>query len=73
MIKELDYKQARKTCPENFIECTATNELEPLSEIIGQARAVKALQFGLDIMSPDDVVLVFLSGDDRMKGNQGDS
>ena len=49
MIKELDYTQARKTCPRDFIKCNATDELEPLIEIIGQDRAVKALQFGLDI------------------------
>jgi len=49
MITEIDYNQARKTCPDDFITCKATDELEPLSEIIGQERAVKALQFGLDI------------------------
>jgi lon-related putative ATP-dependent protease len=49
MINELDYTQARRTCPDNFISCNSTLELEPLSEIIGQERAVKALQFGLDI------------------------
>jgi lon-related putative ATP-dependent protease len=49
MIKELDYTQARKTCPENFIACEATSDLDPLTEIIGQQRALKALQFGLDI------------------------
>jgi lon-related putative ATP-dependent protease len=49
MIKELDYTQARKTCPEDFITCEATSELDPLTEIIGQHRALKALQFGLDI------------------------
>ena len=49
MIKELDYKQARKTCPDNFVTCTASDELESLTEIIGQDRALKALQFGLDI------------------------
>ena len=49
MIKELDFTQARRTCPDNFISCNSTMELEPLSEIIGQDRAVKALQFGLDI------------------------
>ena len=49
MIKELDYTQARKTCPNDFITCEATDELQPLIEIIGQERAVKALQFGLDI------------------------
>ena len=49
MIKELDYTQVRKTCPDDFITCQATSELEPLAEIIGQDRALKALQFGLDI------------------------
>ena len=49
MIKELDYTQVRKTCPKDFIKCKATDELEPLIDIIGQDRAVKALQFGLDI------------------------
>ena len=49
MIKELDYTQVRKTCPDDFIKCHATSELEPLVEIIGQDRAVQALQFGLDI------------------------
>jgi lon-related putative ATP-dependent protease len=49
MIKELEYTQVRKTCPPDFITCEATDELEPLVEIIGQDRAVKALQFGLDI------------------------
>ena len=49
MSKELDYKQARRTCPEDFITCKSTSELEPLTEIIGQDRALKALQFGLNI------------------------
>ena len=49
MIEKLDYKQARRACPDDFITCQATNELEPLIEIIGQERALKALQFGLDI------------------------
>jgi lon-related putative ATP-dependent protease len=49
MIKELDYTQARKICEKEFIKCRATDDLEPLIEIIGQDRAVKALQFGLDI------------------------
>ncbi len=49
MIEKLDYSKARKTCPEDFITCEATSELAPLTEIIGQERAVKALQFGLDI------------------------
>jgi lon-related putative ATP-dependent protease len=49
MIKELDYTQARRICPSDFITCESTNDLTPLLEIIGQDRAIKALQFGLDI------------------------
>ncbi len=49
MVNELDYTQVRKTCPKDFIQCSTTSELEPRMEIIGQDRAVKALQFGLDI------------------------
>ena len=49
MIKELGYEQARKKCPPGFITCESTSELDPLPEIIGQDRAIKALQFGLDI------------------------
>ena len=49
MIKELDYEQTRRKCPQDFITCKATSELNPLTEIIGQDRALKALQFGLDI------------------------
>jgi lon-related putative ATP-dependent protease len=60
MIKELDYKQARRTCPDDFITCQATDELEPLTEIIGQDRALKALQFGLDIQ--EDGFNIYVAG-----------
>ncbi|MBN2334048.1 AAA family ATPase [Candidatus Bathyarchaeota archaeon] len=49
MVKELDYTQTRRKCPPDFIACESTSDLEPLIEIIGQDRAVKALRFGLDI------------------------
>lgn len=49
MVKELEYTQVRKICPKEFLQCEATSELEPLIQIIGQERALKALQFGLDI------------------------
>ena len=60
MIKELEYMQVRKTCPEKFIQCEATDELEPLSEIIGQDRAVQALHFGLDIQ--EDGFNIYVAG-----------
>ena len=49
MVVELSYSQARRRCPENFLDCRSTGEIEPLKEIIGQDRAVRALKFGLKI------------------------
>ncbi|NIO37850.1 AAA family ATPase [Candidatus Bathyarchaeota archaeon] len=49
MVEELSFKDARTKLPEGFITCQSSKELEPLSQIIGQERAVKALQFGLEI------------------------
>ena len=48
-IAELDYTQLKNICsPDNFTFQT-TAELETLDEIIGQERAVKALDFGLAV------------------------
>ena len=48
-IAELDYTQLKNVCaPDNFTFQT-TAELETLDEIIGQERAVKALDFGLAV------------------------
>ena len=60
MIKELEWTEARKTCPKEFVTCEATDELDPLSEIIGQDRAVKALQFGINI--EEEGFNVFVAG-----------
>ena len=49
MVVELTHDQARKTCANLFQKCKSTEELLPLSGIIGQNRAVKALEFGLKI------------------------
>ncbi len=47
-------------CPENELKFKSTAELEPIDSIIGQERAVKALQFGVEIKSPG--YNVFVSG-----------
>ncbi len=47
MVVELSYEKARKKCTSEIANCNSTAELEPLKQIIGQDRAVKALQFGL--------------------------
>jgi lon-related putative ATP-dependent protease len=49
MSKELSYEEIRRTCEPNIITCPTTEELQPLEEIIGQERAVKAIKFGLEI------------------------
>ncbi|MBS7620364.1 AAA family ATPase, partial [Candidatus Bathyarchaeota archaeon] len=45
---ELDHTQVRKTVQVE-LECKSTSELLPLTEILGQDRAVKAIKFGLEI------------------------
>ena len=49
MKQELKPGQLRAVCDPAEVNCEHTDELTPLTEIIGQARAVKALQFGLGI------------------------
>ncbi len=49
MVQKLDYTKVRRRCPPDFLSCESTQDLDPLIEIIGQERAVNALQFGLDI------------------------
>jgi lon-related putative ATP-dependent protease len=49
MVNELSPESLRKECDPNIMRCKTTQELVPLSEIIGQERAVRALKFGLGI------------------------
>ncbi len=48
MVK-LPLEKLRNVCDANCIQCESTKDLVPLSEIIGQERAVRALKFGLGI------------------------
>ena len=49
MISKLPIEKLRKECDPDFMQCESTHDLAPLSEIIGQERAVRALKFGLGI------------------------
>ncbi len=60
MVVELSYKDARGVCLNKFAECQSTADLTPLKEIIGQDRAVRALQFGLKIQ--DKGFNIYISG-----------
>ncbi len=49
MINQLPVEKLRNICDSDFMHCNSTKDLIPLSEIIGQERAVRALKFGLGI------------------------
>ena len=49
MANELPAEKLRRKCDPNFMRCKTTQGLVPLTEIIGQERAVRALKFGLGI------------------------
>ena len=47
--KELDYTQLKNACSKDFFSFQTTAELESIDDIIGQERAVKAFDFGLEV------------------------
>ena len=49
MVKELTSEQVKWTCDPALFKCDSTAEMKPSSAIIGQDRALKALDFGLGI------------------------
>ncbi|MBQ9314005.1 MAG: AAA family ATPase [Clostridia bacterium] len=48
-IKELSYTQLKKECDPTNFKFKTTRELEPFTGTIGQARGIKAIEFGLNI------------------------
>lgn len=48
-MEELKYEQLKRECDPNVFTFETTEEIEPLDGIIGQDRAVKAMEFGLKI------------------------
>ncbi len=48
-VKALSAKQLRQTCDPAQFDFESTDELEEMSEVIGQERAVKAIRFGIGI------------------------
>jgi predicted ATP-dependent protease len=49
MVTELPVDKLRRICDPQMLGCESTEEMEPLETIIGQERAVRALEFGLGI------------------------
>ena len=52
MPRELSAEEVRQKCNPAIFGCESTKELEPLEGIIGQDRALSALNFGLNIQKP---------------------
>jgi hypothetical protein len=57
MVTELPVESLRRTSDYRAFSCQATDELAPLEAIIGQDRAVKSLEFGLDHRTGGDTAL----------------
>ncbi len=49
MVNKLPTEKLRNECDPHLMQCESTKDLNPLVEIIGQERAVRALKFGLEI------------------------
>ncbi|MBI4916121.1 MAG: AAA family ATPase [Acidobacteria bacterium] len=51
MIREIPSQELRWSCPQEWLPAESTAKIEPSQGIIGQDRAVKALEFGLSVDS----------------------
>jgi lon-related putative ATP-dependent protease len=60
MVIELSYDKARRRCRVDIVSCKSTADLAPLQQIIGQDRAMRALQFGLKMK--DGGYNIYVSG-----------
>ena len=49
MVQPLDITQYRNAYEPEKVQCASTEEMQPMEEIIGQERALRALRFGLEI------------------------
>jgi lon-related putative ATP-dependent protease len=67
MARELAATELRWRCPEEWLPADSTATIEPSRGIIGQARAVRALEFGLSVKSLGfNVFVTGLTGTGRM-------
>jgi len=51
-LKPLDAQALYRRCDPALLDCETSDQLPPLEEIFGQARAVEALHFAIDIARP---------------------
>ncbi len=63
MVKEHEAAQLRYTCDASAFGFKSTAELEPLDQIIGQERAIDALNLGLGIKDVKNRYNIYVAGD----------
>lgn len=60
MLKKLSFEDICSNCDPSLLEFETTDQLEPISDIIGQQRAIRAMEFGLKITKKG--YNIFISG-----------
>ena len=66
-FEEVPIEKLRWSCPLEYIPFETSNEIAPLTEIVGQDRAVEAIKVGLAIESEGyNIFVTGLSGTDRL-------
>jgi lon-related putative ATP-dependent protease len=60
MSPKLSADRVRNACDPGVFDFVSTNDITPLQSIVGQERAIKALEFGLDMRRPG--FNIFVSG-----------
>lgn len=63
MNRELPPDRLRRTCDPRTFSFATTDELAPLTEIVGQARAIEALWLGLSLADPQHRYNIYVSGE----------
>lgn len=62
MTRELGSLDLRRTCSVDDFSFESTEELEPLTDIIGQDRALKAIELGLGVKDLDNRYNIYVAG-----------
>jgi len=62
MTRELGSSDLRRTCSPDSFSFDTTEELEPLKEIIGQDRALNAIELGLGVKDDENRYNIYVAG-----------
>jgi lon-related putative ATP-dependent protease len=63
MTRELSPRELRRACDPKAFSFATTDDLAPLTDIVGQARAMEALRLGLSLADPQHRYNIYVSGE----------